>query len=202
MEREIFFLNQEIEIEFKNILTEEEFNRLIQAFALTSKDFKLQVNHYFDTDDFKLKEQQSALRIRAKGEGFTLTLKQPAPQGLLETHELLTKEQADLLLTKGIFPVGDISSILIQQDIDPTSIIFFGSLSTNRAEIDFQNGLLVFDHSHYLNTDDYEVEYEVSDEKKGQIVFRNLLDKYNIPIRKTENKIMRFYLKKQTTYGE
>ena len=193
-----FFLNQEIEIECKNILTLEEFDSLVEAFSLTSGDFKLQVNHYFDTLDFSLKASSSALRIRVKGERYTLTLKQPARIGLLETHQPLTQQQANLLLTNGVFPAGDISTLIHQQGIDPTNIFYFGSLTTNRAELVFENGLLVLDHSHYLNTDDYEIEYEVSDEKAGQVIFNKLLKTYHIPIRITENKIIRFYLRKQT----
>lgn len=52
------------------------------------------MNHYFETPDFSLKEAGSALRIRHKGETYTLTLKQPAEIGLLETHQVVTEDEA------------------------------------------------------------------------------------------------------------
>lgn len=68
--KELFFkrsahtMTQEIEIEFKNIVTEEEFNTLCKSFSI--EVFTKQVNHYFETPDFSLKAG-SALRIRHKG---------------------------------------------------------------------------------------------------------------------------------------
>ncbi|MDR4271954.1 CYTH domain-containing protein, partial [Bacillus pumilus] len=47
-----------------------------------------------------------------------------------------------------------------------------------------------------LNKEDFEIEFEVDDRKEGQMVFLNLLQQLNIPVRKTENKIKRFYNEK------
>ena len=84
-------MTQEIEIEFKNIVTEDEFSTLCQSFSINA--FTKQVNHYFETPSFSLKEAGSALRIRHKGETYTLTLKQPAEVGLLETHQVVTEDE-------------------------------------------------------------------------------------------------------------
>ena len=48
------------------------------------------------------------------------------------------------------------------------------------------------DKSFYLNKEDFEVEYEVTDPKAYKHITR-LLTSLNIPIRKTENKVQRFY---------
>ncbi|WP_368895813.1 CYTH domain-containing protein, partial [Priestia megaterium] len=45
-------MKQEIEIEFKNIVTKEEFDRLRSHFQLTEDQFVSQENHYFDTPAF------------------------------------------------------------------------------------------------------------------------------------------------------
>ena len=55
------------------------------------------MNHYFETPDFSLKAG-SALRIRHKGETYTLTLKQPAEIGLLETHQVVTEDEAKMMM--------------------------------------------------------------------------------------------------------
>ena len=89
-------MTQEIEIEFKNIVTKEEFDTLCKSFSIEA--FTKQVNHYFETPDFSLKEAGSALRIRHKGETYTLTLKQPAEIGLLETHQVVTEDEAKMMM--------------------------------------------------------------------------------------------------------
>ena len=47
-------MTQEIEIEFKNIVTEEEFDTLCKSFSIEA--FTKQVNHYFETPGFSLKK--------------------------------------------------------------------------------------------------------------------------------------------------
>ncbi|MFE7063496.1 CYTH domain-containing protein [Sutcliffiella sp. NPDC057660] len=187
--------HQEIEIEFKNILTFEEFTTLCSSFQVHPEDFFSQENHYFDTDRFELKECGCALRIRKKGETYTLTLKQPANEGLLETHQAITGEEKDIMFDEdqGLIP-GVIADILKDElGIDSSDIHYFGSLKTNRVEIPYNNGLLVLDESHYLQTSDFEMEYEVSNYQEGQQAFHELLRKHQIPIRETKNKIARFY---------
>ena len=44
-------MSQTIEIEFKNLLSMEEFNRMISYFQLRNDQFFDQINHYFDTKD-------------------------------------------------------------------------------------------------------------------------------------------------------
>ncbi|MFZ3589245.1 CYTH domain-containing protein [Bacillus sp. DJP31] len=186
-------MNQEIEIEFKNLLVKEEFQFLLNEYSLTENRFTLQQNHYFDTATFDLKSNGAALRIRHKNGVYTLTLKQPIEEGILETHQVLTEQQAMGMLSGGTLLDGDIQNIIKALQIDSAKIVHFGTLETNRAEIHDLDGILVFDHSRYLNQDDYELEYEVQDFKHGQEKFLAFLHKHGIPIRTTENKIKRFF---------
>ena len=50
-------MSQNIEIEFKNMLTKEEFIQKKSDFQVKSSDFVKQENDYFDTLDFALKKQ-------------------------------------------------------------------------------------------------------------------------------------------------
>lgn len=186
-------MKQELEIEFKNLLSKAEFLHLLEVFSIKEEQFVLQENHYFDTRNFSLKEQQSALRIRKKKGMFTLTLKQPVNEGMLETHEPISFEDASELLNNQKHVSGKIAAILSNIGINPTDLVCFGSLKTKRAEINYKNGLLVFDHSYYDDTEDYEVEYEVQQANEGKQAFRLLLESNNIPLRKTKNKIQRFF---------
>jgi uncharacterized protein YjbK len=196
-------MSQSIEIEFKNLLSIEEFNRMISYFQLSDDHFFRQINHYFDTEDFALKNLGCALRIREKKEHFEMTLKQPHPDGLLETTQTLTAKEANALLNGGLFMVGIVEAQIESLGIDVTNLVYFGSLTTDRAELSYQNGLLVLDFSSYLNTKDYEVEYEVSNREQGEPIFISLLTELNIPLRKTSNKTQRFYdQKKSLRFGE
>lgn len=188
--------SQNIEIEFKNMVTEQEFHNLMTHFQLQSSDFFRQENHYFDTIDFSLKKSGCALRIREKKDGFEMTLKQPHSEGLLETNEKLNKTEAQSLLNGSPVKDGIIKDQLLSMNIDSDQLLYFGSLVTERAELSYQNGLLVLDFSTYLNAQDFEVEYEVANREKGEIIFLNLLDELGIPIRKSKNKVKRFYERK------
>ncbi|MGG4167221.1 CYTH domain-containing protein [Rossellomorea vietnamensis] len=187
---------QEIEIEFKNLVTKDEFTILTSHFHINEEDFISQDNHYFDTPDYQLKEKQSALRIREKDGRYTLTLKTPLKEDLLETNQSLSKNQSDSLLQDGLFPEGEVRDVLISLSIPYESLQHFGTLTTSRAEISYRNGLLVFDQSSYLKREDYELEYEVKERTSGEAIFLELLKQHKIPLRQTDNKIKRFYLEK------
>lgn len=189
-------MSQNIEIEFKNILTTEEFKKLVHFFLLKENEFFTQENHYFDTTDFALKEQGSALRIREKNSQYEMTFKQPKKEGLLETNQTLSVEEANEALSGGRLPDGMIKELISKMSIPFSSLVYFGSLKTRRAEFTYEGGLLVFDHSSYLNIEDFEVEYEVENYRNGQKIFIQLLEKHGIPLRPTDNKISRFYKQK------
>jgi uncharacterized protein YjbK len=195
-------LSQEIEIEFKNLLTNNEFNKIKEYLNLTDSMFIKQENHYFDAPNFSLKGLGCALRIRLKKGKYELTLKEPITEGLLETTQLLPPETAEKMLENGCIPEGVVKNQLLQLHIDPSKIIYFGSLTTERAEKEFESGLLVLDYSYYLNEHDFELEYEVNDFKSGRRIFAELLETLHIPLRKTENKIKRFYEAKYKQNGD
>ncbi|MGG1676564.1 CYTH domain-containing protein [Neobacillus sp. NRS-1170] len=189
-------MSQNIEIEFKNMLTKAEYENLLKEFNLDNQQIITQENHYFDTPSFSLKEAASALRIRKKKNTYEMTLKQPAEVGLLETNQTLTEEEAYHAIHYGKLPFGKIKDILKESGIPISEIEYFGSLVTNRAEIEYKNGLLVFDHSIYLQHEDYELEFEAENYADGKQIFQELLHYYRVPERKTENKIRRFYRQK------
>ncbi|RZT23174.1 MULTISPECIES: CYTH domain-containing protein [Fictibacillus] len=189
-------MSQEIEIEFKNLLTYEEFLQLIDAFEVRKSDFIEQTNYYFDTEDFQLKNHKSALRIRFKKDTYTLTLKQQFEEHILETHQTIDKDIFPNMLNGIPLPHGEVTEVLRKLKIDNDEIKFLGELTTNRVELPYQEGLLVLDENHYLGKIDYELEYESADYKKGQQIFLKLLKSKNIPERETKSKIHRFFAEK------
>ncbi|MDZ5470363.1 CYTH domain-containing protein [Bacillus sp. 31A1R] len=186
-------MSQQIEIEFKNLLTKEEFNRLKAYFHIEDSMFRKQVNHYFDTPTFILKDNKCALRIREKNDTFEMTLKEPLNEGILETNQVISKEEAEAMISNGTLVDGPIKSQLMKIDLDFSGLTYFGTLTTERVEFEYKDGLLVLDYSYYLNQHDYELEYEVNQYDLGQEIYVKLLQDQNIPIRKTLNKVRRFY---------
>ncbi|MGV3466742.1 MAG: CYTH domain-containing protein [Heyndrickxia sp.] len=186
-------MSSELEIEFKNLVTKEEFMKLIHEFNIQSQEMVVQQNYYFDTPSFDIKNKKSALRIRKKKEKYELTLKQPVADGNWETNEELEEDVAIKMIETGYLPAGEVKNTLTNLNIPLDNLTCFGSLTTKRAEINYLDGLLVFDNSSYLNKEDYEIEYEVKDRNIGEQHFHELMERFHIPLRATENKVIRFY---------
>lgn len=187
-------MSKELEIEFKNMLTNDEFVALKKAFQLTDEKFHTQANHYFDTPDFALRHQKCGLRIREVAERFECTLKEPASGiGLLETTDLLAEAHVRAVLAgEAIIDAPEVHERLAYRGVAEQNLQLLGTLSTTRAEINYKGGLLVLDHSVYADTEDFELEYEVTEEATGHVIFVELLKEYGIATRPAQKKVARF----------
>ncbi|HEY4601927.1 MAG TPA: CYTH domain-containing protein [Cerasibacillus sp.] len=185
-------MKQEIEIEFKNLLTTEEYNFLLNALPFP-KEGKEQINHYFETESFDLKSCHSALRIREKEGKFYLTLKEPYESGLLETHDSLTKNEVSQWIAGAIIPKPNTLNRLKHLNINPTELQYFGSLTTIRRQYERNGFIFVLDKSMYNGCTDYELEIEAPSYSTGKTLFLNLLEQYKIKQKTTPNKIERFF---------
>lgn len=192
-------MNQEVEIELKNLLTKEEFQDLMNYFSIPETSFTTQTNYYFDTDADTLKKNGSALRIRKKQNTYTLTLKQPHGEDLMEFSDTLTEDEARHMIEGTKTPESEVLRHIEKTfEIQPSSLHCSGSLMTSRHERPYESGLLVLDHSKYLSVEDFEVEFEVPNRKQGEKEFKELLQKFQIPLRETPNKIKRFFDHKES----
>jgi len=186
-------MSQEIEIEFKNMLTKEQYESLLLYFNVQPEQIKHQVNHYFDTETWHLKQLMSGLRIRQIGNHFECTLKEKTTDNAhLETTDLLTQEQAEQILNGAPFNTQSVVKRLEALHIPINQLKLFGSLATNRVELNYKSGKLFFDHSIYMQQNDYEVEYEAVDETTGQIIFNEFLATHQIQKNNAPKKIARF----------
>ncbi len=178
------------EIEFKNLLEPQEFENLCKEFNLSSTDFHTQTNTYFDTKDHQLRDAGMGFRLRVVGERNELTLKSPGENShtMIETTCYISEIDRDKILQEGLIHTN------IYPDFHqlPGIVYAFGTLKTQRSELNYQDGLLVLDRSDYLGHTDYEVEFEVSDLKRGRQHFYEFLDTFKIPQRQTDKKIARF----------
>lgn len=171
------------EIEFKTFITEEQYNYLIKKFELENNVFP-QTNYYFDTEDTKLLNEKTVLRIRQKGENFKITKKTRADVGADETHILISKEKALDLLKNGF------DAIIIGL---PYYVNKIAELTTYRCSIPYKDGTLFFDKSVYYGHIDYEIEYEVDDVNQGTKDFEQFLKEYNITYKESIRKSKRAF---------
>jgi len=145
-------MTQQIEIEFKNMLTKRQYEQLLEAFSIKNEQIIRQVNHYFDTKENDLKQIHSALRIRVVEDSIEFTLKEKASKHQhLETTDYLTGEEADRMLAGEGVPPYSVNERLALFNIPVGELHCYGSLTTDRVEIPYKGGLLVFDHSFYLH---------------------------------------------------
>ncbi|BDH60897.1 CYTH domain-containing protein [Lysinibacillus sp. PLM2] len=186
-------MTQEIEIEFKNLLTKEQYEMLLKEFDINDSKIIRQTNHYFDTPDWHLKTLHAGLRIRETKSSIVCTLKEKTAKNThLETTEPLTSKEAEMMLCGQRFYAPSIQRKLLNLNVPVDELRVFGSLTTDRVELPYKGGILVLDHSFYLNCDDYEVEYEADDENTGAKVFNKFLTDFQIEKRVTDKKIARF----------
>lgn len=187
------------EIEFKQLLTEKQYNVIHKTYFNEIELFK-QTNFYIDTPDFDLKDHKSALRIRVKDEYLEMTLKIPAEVGLTEYNfETHVVPELNKPIPEQSLP-SEIADQLTKMDIDLTKLIILGSLKTERLEKEINGNLLVLDKSTYLDFEDFELEYEVEDYDEGLIQFKSILEKFDMKHEIPANKVQRFFNRKSNLY--
>lgn len=185
-------MSENLEIEFKSLLTETEFLDLLNYFQITEHDFFTQTNYYFDSTDLQLKQLHMGLRIRILPSTAEFTLKIPTKEGLLEINEPLTVDSALVIIHSQQLPEsGIVYDRLMRLGIQARTLHLIGSLKTKRAEKQIAEGLLALDENWYGNQHDFEIELEVSDATSGKKNFVSLLKKLMIKEKNAYNKIQR-----------
>lgn len=169
-----------VEIEFKTSITKEKYNELLDLLNLRDNIFK-QTNYYFDTENLKLNNSHTVLRIRQKGERYKVTLKKQSGVGAFENHVFLNKDQALEMIENGF------NTKTFFDDID-YDVKFLASLDNYRVSTPYLDGILFLDKCNYHNKEDYEVEYEYHDYDEGLKIFEKFLKTHNIENVETKRK--------------
>lgn len=185
-------MSQEIEIEYKVLITKSQFNQLSEGLPFPSQSFE-QINYYFETKTFDLKAAQSALRIRKKNGKYTLTLKEPFKENILETHDPLTDDEYLSWINGTPIVKTNVSKQLNSLNIAVNDLIYFGSLRTERKTFTKNDVEYMLDKSMYNGVVDYELEIEAPTNEKGVKAFNDVLQKFNIRKQLPITKIERFF---------
>ena len=185
----------EIEKEFKNLLTKEQYDSLVEDYKDVFTKDVTQTNSYYDYNGL-LQEHKMALRIRiVEGkETGEITLK--IPQSSLEVLEFTEVLPVDLLNQfnndKQFTLPPSIQKALEKEGVFLQTVMQTALLTTHRLEGALsENEWLVLDESHYNGKVDFEMEMEVRSLELGEPVFLGILAKYNIKRRQAESKIKR-----------
>lgn len=191
-------MSQELEIEFKNLLSKDEYQDLFESYHFSEVKPIIQENYYFDTEDLSLKEQSCSVRIRiVEGQDQAeLTLKSPSDNHdhLVETTESIPLAQAQKIIKADqVLLPQSIEDQLNQEGLKVSQLSLITWLKTKRYEKSYQDCLLVLDQSWYGQTSDYELELEAPSHDKGQDLFYTILLNHDIPQRDKVNKVARAF---------
>lgn len=185
-------MKQEIEIEYKVLLSEDKFNQILYSLNFPAIPFT-QTNYYFETPDLKLKEVNSALRIRKKNSDYIVTLKEAHPEGILETHDKILVEDFNNAIDKNELSAPNCAKQLQKKNVSLNKIEYIGSLTTERYEFTEDGLIYVLDKSFYNDKIDYELEIEAPSQVIGVKIFNELISRFNIKKTPPITKIERFF---------
>ncbi len=184
-------MNEHIEIEYKILISKNVFQQILNDYTI-QEDY-IQTNYYFTHP--LLQQKRYMLRIREKKDQFEMTLKRPHAQHNIETNISLTKQDMEEILQHQPFS-NQITDILKEENIPITQLQQEFSLTTHRYDIHLLEGILSLDENTYLDSCDYELEFEVYDEKKGYEAFLKIIDRYGLSYQQNcLSKIQRVYEK-------
>lgn len=179
-----------LEIEYKTLLTKDEYNRL--EMQMQSVKPVTQTNYYIDSPDFIMKANRISLRIRTLPNRAELTLKIPREVGNDEYNFPLELEEARSLTKDFHLPDGLIKDLIKQRQIPLEELSVIGHLTTIRRECETPIGLLALDYNQYAHIKDYELELEVPEAEQGKKDFDDFLAKNNIDFKYAKSKVARF----------
>lgn len=180
---------KELEVEFKTLLSKAEYHKLAKMFS--DKPSNTQINYYFDTPRFTLKASEIGLRVR-KRDKYELTLKRKKGYNLQEINSILTTKEFESFIETGIIPSDEINSELADI-IRGQKVINYMTFSTYRITFPYKNGKLSIDKCNYVDTEDYELEFEAPAYEEGKRNFVELVKGFELTYKKSQPKIQRAY---------
>jgi len=187
----------EREEELKLMISRNDYNNLKAIAGNFACKTVVQVNHYFDTRDFLLKNNALTLRVREKDNKYVLNLK--VKNSTLANAQYRSSSEYKVNIDKNTFMRIKDSAALTEDFHEIYNIInerfgaypkieYAGSLTTERMlfkPIESINNFII-DKNEYLDFLDWELEYEMNNEIEVPKVL-DWLDKYDIGYSKSQN---------------
>lgn len=184
--------NENLEIEFKCLIDENQYNNLIKKYT-PSITPKRQINYYFDDENESLRNRKTVLRIRQKNTQYKLTKKETLVDNTIaESHVFLTEKDAKEMIESGFD--GNIIGI-------NAYVKCICNLTTDRIMIEYDDGKLFFDKSFYVDVTDFEIEFEGKSVEHAKRVFEKFLNENSITPNTPKSKFVRAYLEHKAKKG-
>ena len=172
---------EHLEIEFKILLKENIFKKILSDYKNQIKDSYQQTNYYLFHP--LLEKKKYSLRIREKKGHYELTLKRPSTIGLNELNNELNidinKEIKDAIFNHQNIN-NEIFDILEKENIYIKDLTCGYYLKTTRHDIILSDGVLSLDENEYNHHHDYEIEFEVEDYDQGFQTFKKIIQPYHL----------------------
>ena len=168
---------EHLEIEFKMLLKENIFKKLLSDYKNQIKDSYQQTNFYLFHP--LLEKKKYSLRIREKKGHYELTLKRPSTIGLNELNIDINKEIKDAIFNHQHIN-NEIFDILEKENIYIKDLTCGYYLKTTRHDIILPDGVLSLDENEYNHHHDYEIEFEVEDYDQGLQTFKKIIQPYHL----------------------
>lgn len=178
------------DVEFKSLLTEKEYNKLIEHFEKQARS-DYQTNHYFDTKRFSLKALNTSLRVRQR-EDYELTFKRKKGYNTELKSVKITEEEFKDLRESGVVVQEEVATDVTNL-IKEQKLVNFLSLSTLRHYVPYGSGVLNIDKSEYVGITDYEIEFSGKSYHQGKADFIKIISDFGIQYKKSEKKIKRAF---------
>lgn len=186
----------EKEEELKLMLNENAYNKLKALSGNFECDTVVQVNYYFDTGDFLLKNNGLTLRVREKDKKYVLNLKVKNSTGYAEyrsssEYKVKIDRNTYAKIKNSAAVIGEydeISNIIKERLGTYPQIECVGLLTTERIKFKPIEGInnLILDKNEYLDCIDMELEYEMNNENEISIIL-DWLNEHNIEYSKSQN---------------
>lgn len=182
---------REIEIEFKNLLTENQYDALYEKYDLSNTEEIINKNFYYDDTDESFKKIGAALRIRYTNKKTEITLKIKGDTQNVEINVPLDERYPKEPTVLPILP-NEIIAELERMNVKIKTPMLIQKIETLRHEVTLENGLLVLDKTTFINDIvDHELEFETKDYETGLAAFEKLLEENNIDKNPAKPKIAR-----------
>lgn len=165
-----------LERELKFLLDKTDYNRLLtytkQYCKENASKHILQINYYYDTENFMLYRQDITLRVRERNGRYKI-----------EKKEVLAALEGCRTAKESEYPVASLPEILHSADVEIAGEFVFqclGHLETLRTSFVLRDGTkLEFDENRFFGMVDYELEIEVqSPEQAPDWLLKQIPRKY------------------------
>lgn len=185
------------DVEFKSLITKDEYDRLIETFKDISKTDE-QTNHYFDTARFSLKALDTSVKVRERDD-LSLTYKNKKGYNVTVKTEIITPEKFKEIKETGIIDIPEMAEDITKL-IKDQKLVNFMSVSTHRTYLPYLSGILNIDKTTYLDVTDYEIEYATKSFHQGKEEFIQIINDLQIQYKKSDKKIKRAYSRLKEIY--